>query len=184
MPTIKEIHEFLRRYFLKRESFLTTKGLLKLADRLEGSSFDDINRFLNTVNKLNGARITDERKYFRQTYNSSDNNTPKWCACLQNDPRMKEMDYRLLDVVAMPVTAADITGALIGTKSTKRYLPSIPKKDVERFKTYEVEGKDAAKEEGDQKKQEVLPNLSANVKAGKFRSRTRGAYYGFKYYEM
>ena len=85
MPTTEDIHEFLRRYFLQRENFITTSALLKMAEKLKGASFDDINTFLGIVNSLNGAKMTDECQHFRETY-SNDVDFMKWCACLQNDP--------------------------------------------------------------------------------------------------
>lgn len=182
MPTTEDIHEFLRRYFLKRESFLTSSTLKKIAEQLKGASFDDVNTFLGTLNCLNGAKMTDECTTYRPTY-SDDENITKWCACLHNDPRMQKKHYTKIRCVGMPVSSAEVRGALKGTKSTDPFQPSVPESEVERHKTFKIDGKDAVNREK-QNQHEVLPNLTQHIRAGKFQSRTQGAIMGYKYYDM
>jgi len=180
MPTTDDIYETLRRYFLTRDSFITASNLSKLADDLDGSSFDDINAFLGVMNNINGRNQTSDAKYFRTTY--SPDNQPRYTACLPNDPRRQEMDHHTIDIVSMPACALDLTGAMIGENSVSPFQQTCTEENIEKHLTYSLEGMEGVKKEKEKNEEEVLPNLGRNIKSGKYKQRVASNYYGFKYW--
>jgi len=180
MPNLDDRREMLRRYFLRHDSFISTENVNKLAEKLDGATFDDINRFLGQVESVNGAKLTDGAHFFKQTY--SDNDTEAvWCACLQNDPLAQRKNYSDLVCAGMPITPADITNALVGTSKSPPFKPSLDAKAIEQFKTFENCGKSGVKN-SQSNEHEFLPGINADVMAGKFKQRKKSVNFGFKYY--
>lgn len=183
MPTAEDRLEMLRRYFLRQPSYITTEGMKKIADLLQGACFDDINNFLSTVETLNGAKMTADSTHFRKTYSEEDD-SQEWCACLQNDPRGEAASCQGKVCVGMPITPRDISKAYYGTNKCKPFKRTVQEEDLELFEQYYKDGKHAVKVNNKNNSDEIVPDHQ--ITSGKFRdeNRIKGSMTGYQYYDI
>jgi len=180
MPTAEDRREMIRRFFLQKDSFITTDGMKKIADLLEGACFDDVNTFLGTMESVNGTKMTVESSHFRQTY--SEDGNQDWCACMPNDPRAEARTSDGITCVGMPITPRDISKAFHGTKKSKPFKRTVQQEDIDQFEQFYKEGKRAVKVKTDIKDQIVPDHV---ITSGKFKpdNRKKGTVTGFKYFD-
>jgi len=183
MPTADDIYEFLRRFFLKKDSFILTQTLKLMAQKLEGmgSSLADVKTFLGTAEKINMGIITDKSQYFRLAF-SSDSEMEKWCACLPNDPRGCKKDYSDLHITSLPLTAHSIRIAFEGAENENKFKSSVPSEEVQKHIVFDTEGKaEALKSQAN--KEEILPGLWLALKMGKLKTREKSLF-GYKIHKF